>query len=65
MTHLILFFSWIFSWPIFNKKLPFYIFTFSILTLFAALRFDFGNDYMAYYGIYEGINSGKSVWGEL
>ncbi|WP_162200602.1 EpsG family protein [Mesobacillus campisalis] len=44
--------------PALNKKYPFYILSFGVLFLFLALRYDFGNDYMSYYGVHEALNAG-------
>lgn len=58
MTHIIFLIALFCTIPFFNKKYPFRIFTFVILFLFLALRYDYGNDYMGYYGIYNKINAG-------
>lgn len=47
-THLTFLFAWLFSLPIFNKKVPFYIFSFWILLMFLALRYGYGTDYWSY-----------------
>lgn len=49
--------------PSLNKKYPFYVFSFAVLFLFLALRYDFGNDYMNYYIIHTNINAGVKTWG--
>src|SRR5690554_496943 len=52
----------LFTIPQLNKKYPFRLYTFIILFLFMALRYDYGNDYMNYYNIHTVINSGVTLW---
>jgi hypothetical protein len=63
MPHIILFISWLFSLPKINKKIPFVSFTFIILLLFLAFRYNYGNDYMAYFSIHQALNAGQPAWG--
>lgn len=64
MTHIIFLIALFFTFPDLNKKYPFFIFTFSTLFLFLALRYDYGNDYMAYFDIHNAINAGLPAWGQ-
>ena len=64
MVHLIFISALIFSIPSLNKKIPFFFFTFAILYLFLALRYDYGNDYMSYLNIHTRINEGLPSWGQ-
>lgn len=50
--------------PQLNKKYPFRIFTFGILFMFMSLRYDYGNDYMAYLNIHTLMNAGLPSWGQ-
>lgn len=63
MTHIIFLLSIFCSIPDLNKKYPFRFFTFSILFLFLALRYGYGNDYFGYFSIHTLINSGGIAWG--
>lgn len=63
MVHIIFLLVIICSIPILNKKEPFYIMSFMILTFFLSIRYNYGNDYQAYRGIFIGINQGYEVWG--
>lgn len=63
MTHIVFLIAFIFSLPDFNKKCKISFFTFFILFLFLALRYDYGNDYMSYYNNYIDINNGLPAWG--
>ena len=63
MVHIIFIIAFIFSIPDFNKKCQMVFFTFFILFLFLALRYDYGNDYMSYYNNYIDINNGLPAWG--
>lgn len=63
MTHIVFLLALFCSNPDLNKKYPFRIFTFSILLLFLALRYGYGNDYFGYYAIHTLINSGSTAWG--
>jgi len=64
MTHIVFLIALFFAFPDLNKKFPFYIFTFSTLFLFLALRYDYGNDYMSYFNIHAAINAGLPSWGQ-
>lgn len=65
MNHVIFLIALFFSLPCFNnKKYPLFIFSFFLLFLFLALRYDYGNDYMSYYYIHMSINEGLKAWGE-
>lgn len=64
MVHIIFLIALFFVVPEINRKYPFRIFTFAILFLFLALRYDYGNDYMSYYNIHTAINSGLPSWGQ-
>lgn len=64
MTHIFFLITLFFTTPDLNKKIPFRKFSFFVLFIFLALRYDYGNDYMAYYDIHTAINSGLSAWGE-
>lgn len=63
MVHAIFLIALFCTFPDLNKKYPFWIFTFGILFIFLALRYDYGNDYMSYYNIHTAINAGLSTWG--
>lgn len=64
MVHIILLLILFFTIPDLNKKLPFWIFSFLILFLFSAIRYDFGPDYLTYYNIFNAIHDGVSSWGQ-
>lgn len=64
MAHVIFLISWIFSIPTLNRKFSFIFFSFTILFLFLALRYDYGNDYLDYLYIHQSFNEGMSAWGE-
>ncbi|ETT45158.1 putative polysaccharide polymerase protein [Paenibacillus sp. FSL R7-269] len=64
MTHIVFVVSLFFLLPNINKKLPFFYFTFAVLFLFLALRYNYGNDYLSYSLIHSALNSGISAWGE-
>lgn len=65
MVHIIFMLVFILSLPFLNNKrgAPFFIFSFFILFLFLALRYDYGNDYMSYLNIFNNINAGLPAWG--
>jgi len=63
LYHVIFAVSLFFSNPSINKKYPLYFFSFLLLFIFLALRYDFGNDYMAYLFMHEKINQGITAWG--
>lgn len=63
MVHIILLIALIFSIPQLNKKYPFRFFTFFILYIFMALRYDYGNDYMSYFNNHALMNAGREAWG--
>lgn len=63
MSHVIFAISLLFSLPNTRRKVPFFL-TLCTLFLFAALRYDFGNDYMAYYSIHTAINNGLPSHGQ-
>ncbi|MGK0713940.1 EpsG family protein [Aerococcus urinaeequi] len=63
MVHLVFLGALFCTIPELNKKYPFRVFTFVILFLFMALRYDYGNDYMSYLDIYTSLNAGIEAWG--
>lgn len=63
MVHIVFLSALFCTIPELNKKYPFRFFTFAILFVFMALRYDYGNDYMAYLDIHSSINSGLNAWG--
>lgn len=63
MVHIIFLIALFFTNPDLNKKYPFRYFTFLILYLFMALRYDYGNDYMSYLTIHTLLSSGAYAWG--
>ncbi|NLL06783.1 MAG: EpsG family protein [Clostridiaceae bacterium] len=64
MVHAVFLIALFFTIPELNKKYPFRMYTFVILYLFLALRYDYGNDYMEYYRIHSAFNKGLSAWGQ-
>lgn len=64
MVHVIIPLVLFFTIPDLNRKYPFWLFSFLILFLFSALRYDFGPDYMAYFNIFNSIQDGTSSWGQ-
>lgn len=63
MVHIVFLVALFFTIPELNKKYPFRIFTFFILFMFMALRYDYGNDYRSYFNIHTSINDGLTAWG--
>lgn len=63
MVHIVFLSALFCTIPELNKKYPFRFFTFAILFMFMALRYDYGNDYMGYLVIHENINAGLEAWG--
>jgi hypothetical protein len=63
MVHLVFLGALFCTIPELNKKYPFRFFTFAILFMFMALRYDYGNDYMNYLDNHALMNSGLSAWG--
>ncbi len=63
MVHIVFLSALFCTIPELNKKYPFRFFTFAILFMFMALRYDYGNDYMGYLVIHENINAGLETWG--
>lgn len=63
MVHLVFLFALFCTIPNLNKKYPFRIFTFAILYMFMALRYDYGNDYMSYLYSHTSMNAGRWAWG--
>ncbi|QII82416.1 EpsG family protein [Jeotgalibaca arthritidis] len=63
MVHLVFLGALFCTIPELNKKYPFRFFTFAILFMFMALRYDYGNDYMSYLDIHTSINAGLYAWG--
>lgn len=63
MVHLVFLGALFCTIPELNKKYPFRFFTFAILFMFMALRYDYGNDYMSYFDIHTSINAGLNAWG--
>lgn len=64
MVHIVFLSALFCAIPELNKKYPFRFFTFAILFMFMALRYDYGNDYMAYLNIHDLMNSGLWAWGQ-
>lgn len=64
MVHIILILILLFSLPDLNRKYKFWVFSFLILFLFSALRYNFGPDYMSYYDIFNSIQDGIPSWGQ-
>ncbi|WP_214798859.1 EpsG family protein [Exiguobacterium sp. s50] len=63
MVHFVFLIVLVFTIPMLNKKYPFLFFSFVILFLFMALRYDYGNDYMGYFNIHFQIQTGLPSWG--
>ena len=63
MVHIIFFIALFCMIPELNKKYPFRFFTFMILFLFMAFRYDYGNDYMNYLYNHALMNEGVYAWG--
>lgn len=63
MVHVVFLCALFCTIPELNKKYPFRFFTFAILFIFMALRYDYGNDYMSYLNIHTSINAGLYAWG--
>lgn len=63
MVHLVFLGALFCTIPELNKKYPFRFFTFAILFMFMALRYDYGNDYMSYLDSHTSINAGLYAWG--
>lgn len=63
MVHIVFLSALFCTIPELNKKYPFRFFTFAILFMFMALRYDYGNDYMNYLNNHALMNSGLSAWG--
>lgn len=63
MVHVVFLSALFCTIPELNKKYPFRFFTFIILFMFMALRFDYGNDYMSYFNNHKLMNAGLSGWG--
>jgi len=63
MVHIVFLSALFCTFPELNKKYPFRFFTFAILLMFMALRYDYGNDYMSYFEIHTLMNAGLSAWG--
>jgi hypothetical protein len=63
MVHLFFIVALLFTIPKLNKKYPFILFTYVILYVFLALRYDYGNDYMSYLNNHFLINNGITTWG--
>lgn len=63
MVHVVFLCALFCTIPELNKKYPFRFFTFAILFLFMALRYDYGNDYMTYFNNHTLMNAGLSAWG--
>lgn len=64
MVHVVFLCALFCTIPELNKKYPFRFFTFAILFLFMALRYNYGNDYTSYFNIHTLMNAGLSAWGE-
>lgn len=64
MVHIVFLSALFCAIPELNKKYPFRFFTFAILFMFMALRYDYGNDYMAYLNMHDLMNSGLRAWGQ-
>lgn len=64
MTHIVFLFALFCAFPDLNKKYHFRIYTFAVLFLFLALRYDYGNDYMSYLETHKRINIGLAAWGD-
>lgn len=63
MVHIVFLSAFFCTIPELNRKYPFRFFTFILLFLFMALRYDYGNDYMAYLNIHTSMNAGLPAWG--
>jgi hypothetical protein len=64
MVHLVFLAALFCTFPDLNRKYPFRFYTFAILFIFLALRYDYGNDYMGYLEIHTALNSGLPAWGQ-
>lgn len=64
MVHIVFLSALFCAIPELNKKYPFRFFTFAILFMFMALRYDYGNDYMTYLNIHDLMNAGLQAWGQ-
>lgn len=64
MVHVIFLIALLCMMPELNKKYPYRIFSFAVLFLFLALRFDYGNDYMGYFDIHSALSAGLPAWGQ-
>lgn len=64
MVHIVFGLSILFCMPFFNKKMLGYIISMLLLFFFLAIRFDYGNDYMDYYQIFNYIHEGKQSYGQ-
>lgn len=66
MVHLIFIIAIVFSLPLKDGKkidVPLFYLSFLILLVFLSLRYNYGNDYDAYEGIYINIKDGLNAWG--
>ncbi|WP_053983018.1 EpsG family protein [Niameybacter massiliensis] len=63
MVHMILATALLFSFPDKQKRVPYHMISFTILYLFLALRYNYGNDYITYYNMHTAMNSGLGGWG--
>lgn len=64
MVHIIFLIALFCTIPMLNKTYPFRFFTYMILFMFMALRYNYGNDYMAYLDIHALMNEGLPAWGQ-
>lgn len=64
MVHVIFLIALLCMIPELNKKYPYRIFSFTVLFLFLALRFNYGNDYMGYFDIHSALSAGLPAWGQ-
>lgn len=65
MIHFIFLIVLFFLIPSINRHAPFYIFSFSILLLMLVLRYDYGNDYLSYFNIYQSIQKGAGIYNDI
>lgn len=62
LTHFVFVLAIILAAPFMNRKRHFFVFSFMLLFIFLALRYNFGNDYMAYRDMYGYVHAGLYVY---
>lgn len=63
LTHFVFVLAIFLAAPFMNRKRHFFVFSFILLFLFLAIRYNFGNDYSAYRDMYGYIRAGKYTHG--